>query len=97
MFGAQIQGSSCLVHRYGDRRVWCTDTGSTGGLPMDPIPEYTAVGGGEWRGDSKSWRLVEISERTYRVDMKAIEPYKKVLAHGGLWSGPRSRRFVTSE
>ena len=26
---------------------------------------------------------MNIGEKTYRIDMKVIEPYKKVLSHGG--------------
>ena len=48
--------------------------------PVAPIPEYTAS---EEHQDNKDWRVVEISEKSYRVDMKAIDPYKKVLSHGG--------------
>ena len=48
--------------------------------PVESIPEYTAR---EEFQDNKNWRIVEIADRTYRIDMKAIEPYKKVLAHGG--------------
>jgi len=27
--------------------------------------------------------MVQISDRTYRIDMESIDPYKKVLSHGG--------------
>lgn len=47
---------------------------------VDPIPEYTAR---EEYEDARNWRPVEIAGATYRIDMRAIEPYKKVLSHGG--------------
>jgi len=33
--------------------------------------------------DSKDWRIIEIEQRAYRIDMKAIESYRRVLSHGG--------------
>ncbi|MCL4147299.1 UNVERIFIED_CONTAM: hypothetical protein GTU68_021866 [Idotea baltica] len=33
--------------------------------------------------DEKSWRAVVLSGIERRIDMKVIEPYKKVLSHGG--------------
>jgi prune family protein 2 len=50
--------------------------------PVEPIPEYTAR---EEFEDTKKWRIVQISDRTYRIDMEVIEPYKKVLSHGGYY------------
>lgn len=51
--------------------------------PVEPIPEYTAR---EEYEDVRNWRPVQIAGISYRIDMRAIEPYKKVLSHGGLWS-----------
>jgi len=33
--------------------------------------------------ENTQFRKVEIAGKDYRVDMKVIEPYKKVLSHGG--------------
>lgn len=46
----------------------------------DSIPEYTAE---EEREDNRLWRTVVIGDQEQRIDMKAIEPYKKVISHGG--------------
>jgi len=35
--------------------------------------------------ENTKFRKVEIAGKDYRVDMKVIEPYKKVLSHGGMW------------
>ena len=48
--------------------------------PVEPIPEYTAR---EELEDGKNWRSVTIGDKKYKIDMKVIEPYKKVLSHGG--------------
>ncbi|XP_062828076.1 protein prune homolog 2 isoform X5 [Anolis carolinensis] len=48
----------------------------------DSIPEYTAE---EEREDNKLWRTVVIGDQEQRIDMKAIEPYKKVISHGGYY------------
>ncbi|NWT64227.1 PRUN2 protein, partial [Prunella himalayana] len=46
----------------------------------ESIPEYTAE---EEREDNRLWRTVVIGEQEQRIDMKVIEPYKKVISHGG--------------
>ncbi|XP_051783631.1 uncharacterized protein LOC114652147 isoform X2 [Erpetoichthys calabaricus] len=48
----------------------------------EPIPEYTAE---EERQDARLWRTVVIGEQEHRIDMKAIEPYQKVISHGGYY------------
>lgn len=48
---------------------------------FDSIEEYTAE---EERADNKLWRTVIIGEQEQRINMKAIEPYKKVISHGGM-------------
>lgn len=47
---------------------------------MEPIPEYSAR---QELEDNRNWRTVDIGQCSYRIDMKVIEPYKKVLSHGG--------------
>ncbi|XP_027707640.1 BCL2/adenovirus E1B 19 kDa protein-interacting protein 2 isoform X3 [Vombatus ursinus] len=46
------------------------------------ITEYTAA---EEKEDGRRWRMFRIGEQCHRVDMKAIEPYKKVISHGGYY------------
>ncbi|KAJ7335560.1 hypothetical protein JRQ81_013501 [Phrynocephalus forsythii] len=48
----------------------------------DSIPEYTAE---EEREDNRLWRTVVIGNQEQRIDMKVIEPYKKVISHGGYY------------
>lgn len=33
--------------------------------------------------DGRLWRSVVIGEQEHRIDMKCIEPYKRVISHGG--------------
>ncbi|XP_069480526.1 BCL2/adenovirus E1B 19 kDa protein-interacting protein 2 isoform X2 [Ambystoma mexicanum] len=51
-------------------------------LQKDSIPEYTAA---EEKEDGRRWRLFRIGDQDHRVDMTAIEPYKKVISHGGYY------------
>lgn len=39
---------------------------------------------GEDGRDSRLWRSVVIGEQEHRIDMKSIEPYKRVISHGGI-------------
>uniref|UniRef100_A0A8D0Y8R3 Protein prune homolog 2 n=1 Tax=Sus scrofa TaxID=9823 RepID=A0A8D0Y8R3_PIG len=52
------------------------------GQESESIPEYTAE---EEREDNRLWRTVVIGEQEQRIDMKVIEPYKKVISHGGYY------------
>jgi len=54
-----------------------TDSGES--APIEPIPEYIPH---EFENNNK-WHIVRINDRTYRIDMESIDPYKKVLSHGG--------------
>ncbi|XP_014248400.1 protein prune homolog 2 [Cimex lectularius] len=61
---------------------------------VEPIAEYTAE---EEREDIRSWRSVDLGNNECRIDMKVIEPYKRVLSHGGyLNSGSRNAIIVLS-
>ncbi|XP_073509003.1 BCL2/adenovirus E1B 19 kDa protein-interacting protein 2 isoform X2 [Phyllobates terribilis] len=51
-------------------------------LPKGSIPEYSAA---EEKEESRRWRMFRIGEQDHRVDMSAIEPYKKVISHGGYY------------
>ncbi|KAK7816335.1 hypothetical protein U0070_020850 [Myodes glareolus] len=49
------------------------------GQESESIPEYTAE---EEREDNRLWRTVVIGEQEQRIDMKVIEPYRRVISHG---------------
>ncbi|XP_052757034.1 protein prune homolog 2 [Galleria mellonella] len=46
----------------------------------DPIPEYSAA---EELSNERSWLSVPRAGRHHTCDMKVIEPYKRVISHGG--------------
>ncbi|XP_066491343.1 BCL2/adenovirus E1B 19 kDa protein-interacting protein 2 isoform X2 [Tiliqua scincoides] len=46
------------------------------------LPEYAAT---EDKKEERRWRMFRIGEQDHRVDMKAIEPYKKVIRLGGYY------------
>lgn len=48
--------------------------------PHDPILTYSAE---EERQDVRLWRTVVIGEQEHRINMKMIEPYMRVISHGG--------------
>lgn len=53
--------------------------------------EESVLGGGAASRDpghraaeeNRLWRSVVIGEQEHRIDMKCIEPYKRVISHGG--------------
>uniref|UniRef100_H2V9X5 Prune homolog 2 with BCH domain n=1 Tax=Takifugu rubripes TaxID=31033 RepID=H2V9X5_TAKRU len=55
---------------------------SAGPDPRDPIPTYGAE---EERQDVRLWRTVVIGEQEHRINMKVIEPYMRVISHGGYY------------
>lgn len=58
---------------------------------VEPIPTYSAQ---EERQDSKLWRTVIIGEQEHRINMKSIEPYQKVISHGGYYGNGTSAIIV---
>ncbi|KAJ8002415.1 hypothetical protein DPEC_G00158650 [Dallia pectoralis] len=46
------------------------------------VQEYSAS---EEREEVRRWRVFRIGDQDHRVDMKAIEPYKRVISHGGYY------------
>lgn len=53
---------------------------------MESVQEYSAA---DERDESRRWKVLRIGEQEHRVDMKAIEPYKKVISHGGQLTYPK--------
>ncbi|XP_069046815.1 BCL2/adenovirus E1B 19 kDa protein-interacting protein 2 isoform X1 [Lepisosteus oculatus] len=49
---------------------------------VDSIQEYSAS---DEKEEGRHWRVFRIGEQEHRVDMKAIEPYKRVISHGGYY------------
>ncbi|XP_066523789.1 BCL2/adenovirus E1B 19 kDa protein-interacting protein 2 isoform X2 [Hoplias malabaricus] len=49
---------------------------------VDSVREYSAS---EERDEGRRWRIFRIGEQEHKVDMTAIEPYKKVISHGGYY------------
>lgn len=33
--------------------------------------------------DGRMWRRITVAEQEHRIDMRSIEPYKRVISHGG--------------
>lgn len=48
---------------------------------VESVQEYKAS---EERDEGRRWRVFRIGDQEHRVDMKAIELYKRVISHGGL-------------
>ncbi|KAH8326944.1 hypothetical protein KR074_006264, partial [Drosophila pseudoananassae] len=59
------------------------------------LPQYTAA---EERRDSRNWQKITLPDgRTREIDMRVIEPYKRVLSHGGyLKSGGQNAIVIFS-
>ncbi|XP_052239411.1 uncharacterized protein LOC127850425 isoform X3 [Dreissena polymorpha] len=59
--------------------------------PIDPTDtkkkfvEYMSHDDEQEKYENTTFRKVEIAGKDFRVDMKVIEPYKKVLSHGGYY------------
>lgn len=54
-----------------------------GAASSDAIAGHRAA---EESRDSRLWRSVVIGEQEHRIDMKCIEPYKRVISHGGYYA-----------
>ncbi|XP_034025459.1 uncharacterized protein LOC117509960 [Thalassophryne amazonica] len=64
--------------------------GDSGDVNVHAEPPSTGAvagrGGAEGGRDSRLWRTVVIGEQEHRIDMKCIEPYKRVISHGGYYA-----------
>ncbi|XP_008310006.1 BCL2/adenovirus E1B 19 kDa protein-interacting protein 2 isoform X3 [Cynoglossus semilaevis] len=49
---------------------------------VESVQEYSAS---DEREEGRRWRVFRFADQEHRVDMKAIEPYKKVISHGGYY------------
>ncbi|CAM4734940.1 unnamed protein product [Leuciscus chuanchicus] len=49
---------------------------------VESVQEYTNT---EEREEGRRWRVFRFGEQEHKVDMKAIEPYKRVISHGGYY------------
>ncbi|XP_047452658.1 BCL2/adenovirus E1B 19 kDa protein-interacting protein 2 isoform X2 [Mugil cephalus] len=49
---------------------------------VETVQEYSAM---DEREEGRRWRVFRIGDQDHRVDMKAIEPYKRVISHGGYY------------
>ncbi|XP_008275005.1 BCL2/adenovirus E1B 19 kDa protein-interacting protein 2 isoform X2 [Stegastes partitus] len=49
---------------------------------VESVQEFSAL---EEREEGRRWRVFRIGDQEHRVDMKAIEPYKRVISHGGYY------------
>ncbi|XP_069687768.1 uncharacterized protein [Periplaneta americana] len=54
--------------------------------PPAAVPTIPELSAAEERAEARSWRSVIIAGLERRIDMKVIEPYKRVLSHGGYLS-----------
>ncbi|CAM1313122.1 ARF4 (predicted) [Pycnogonum litorale] len=64
-----------------------------GSIASDTIPEMSAA---EEYEEERSWRTCYISGIERKIDLKVIEPYKKVLSHGGYYGDDRNAIIVFS-
>ncbi|KAG1693479.1 Protein prune 2 [Nymphon striatum] len=64
-----------------------------GSIESDTIPEMSAA---EEYDEERSWRTCFISGIERRIDLKVIEPYKKVLSHGGYYGETRNAIILFS-
>ncbi|KAL4216753.1 Protein prune 2 [Mactra antiquata] len=64
---------------------WEDDTPMTPASDSKKFVEYRDDDAEREKYENTKFRKVEIAGKDYRVDMKVIEPYKKVLSHGGYY------------
>ncbi|XP_040898196.1 protein prune homolog 2-like [Toxotes jaculatrix] len=74
------EADSLEFNRHGDSED--SDMGA-GAASNDGFAGHRSA---EERRDSRLWRSVVIGEQEHRIDMKCIEPYKRVISHGGYYA-----------
>ncbi|XP_014681817.1 PREDICTED: uncharacterized protein LOC106821494 [Priapulus caudatus] len=79
--GATTPGEHVDDGGHLDELEWENDTPVTS-PSSEHLPELSASE--EYR-ESRSWKRVVVGGKQQTIDMKVIEPYKKVLSHGGYY------------
>ncbi|XP_034068529.1 uncharacterized protein LOC117543953 isoform X3 [Gymnodraco acuticeps] len=74
------EADSLEFNRHGDSEESNMDAGAASG---DAIAAHRAA---EESRENRLWRSVVIGEQEHRIDMKCIEPYKRVISHGGYYA-----------
>lgn len=78
---ASLSPSSSVMGGFSDKEDDFPDLDTPTNVQPDPIAQYTAE---EERSDSRNWQKITLPDGKMReIDMKVIEPYKRVLSHGG--------------
>ncbi|XP_067356881.1 BCL2/adenovirus E1B 19 kDa protein-interacting protein 2 isoform X3 [Channa argus] len=49
---------------------------------VESVQEFSAL---DEREEGRRWRVFRVGDQDHRVDMKAIEPHKRVISHGGYY------------
>ncbi|XP_032824602.2 uncharacterized protein LOC116950716 isoform X4 [Petromyzon marinus] len=79
-----------IEYTPGNELEWEDDTPMKGRAGGERAPPGLSDRGGDddaapGGGGASLWRSVVIGEQEYRIDMSAIEPYRRVLSHGGYY------------
>ncbi|XP_008292664.1 dentin sialophosphoprotein [Stegastes partitus] len=74
------EADSLEFNRHEDSEESNLGAGAASG---DPVAGHGAA---EESRDSRLWRSVVIGEQEHRIDMKCIEPFKRVISHGGYYA-----------
>ncbi|KAK2837207.1 hypothetical protein Q5P01_014419 [Channa striata] len=74
------EGDSLEFNTHGDSEESSLDAGAASNGAV------AGRGAAAESRDSKLWRSVVIGEQEHRIDMKSIEPYKRVISHGGYYA-----------
>ncbi|XP_037633603.1 protein prune homolog 2-like isoform X3 [Sebastes umbrosus] len=69
-------------NRHGDSEE--SDLGAAAAASSDAAAEHSRAA--EESRENRLWRSVVIGEQEHRIDMKCIEPYKRVISHGGYYA-----------
>ncbi|KAG7489448.1 hypothetical protein JOB18_012537 [Solea senegalensis] len=74
------EADSLELNPHGDSAEYNLGIGATSGDVM------SGHGSAEQSRDRRLWRSVVIGEHEHRIDMRSIEPYKRVISHGGYYA-----------
>lgn len=90
---ASLSPSSSIFDDTAFREIQTPTTPAT--PTIDPLPQYSAS---DEARDSRNWQKITLPDgKTREIDMKVIDPYKRVLSHGGyLKSGGHNAIVVFS-
>lgn len=60
-------------------------------VPVETIPEFSAA---EEQAEIRQWKSFAVGQSEIQIDLKAIQPYRRVISHGGYFDAEKKVAII---